>query len=227
MKDLRPLTAEFVGTMMFVFLGAGSAVAFTGAGATTAPIGALAVALAHGVGLAVVVSATMGISGGHLNPAVTTGLWIADKIEGRAAVRYILAQLAGALVGAALVKGVLPRVPVAVALGGTPRLANDVTFIQGVWIEATLTFVLVSAVFGTAVSPEAPKIGGWGIGLAVFVDALVGGNLTGAAMNPARAFGPAVINLSFNAHAVYWIGPLLGAAVAAALWKAVLLPRKT
>ena len=108
---------------------------------------------------------------------------------------------------------------------GTPHLAADVTFMQGIWIEAILTFFLVSAVFGTAVSPEAPRIGGWGIGLAVFVDALVGGGLTGAAMNPARAFGPAVISVTWSGQAVYWIGPLLGAAVAAALWKAILLPR--
>src|SRR5437667_398806 len=90
---------------------------------------------------------------------------------------------------------------------------------------AVTSLFLVSAVFGTAVSSEAPKIGGFGIGLAIFVAALVGGNLTGAMMNPARAFGPAVINVSLNGQAVYWIGPLLGAAVAAALWKAVLLPR--
>src|SRR3989440_4421210 len=149
----------------------------------------------------------------------------ANKIDGRLASQYILAQLVGALVGAALVKGVLPRAAVSLALGGAPRLAGDVTFLQGVWIEAFLTFFLVSAVFGTAVSSEAPKIGGFGIGLAIFVAALVGGNLTGAMMNPARAFGPALVNVSLNGQAVYWIGPLLGAAVAAALWKAVLLPR--
>ncbi|HYU02150.1 MAG TPA: aquaporin [Gemmatimonadales bacterium] len=224
-QNLRPLTAEFVGTMVFVFLGAGSVVAFAAGGPAAGATGAVGVALAHGVGMAVIVSMTMSISGGHMNPAVTTGLWIANKIDGKLALQYILAQLLGALVGAALVKGILPRPGVTLALGGTPHLAGDVTFLQGVWIEAALTFFLVSAVFGTAVSPEAPKIGGFGIGLAIFVDALVGGNLTGAMMNPARAFGPALINVSLNGQAVYWIGPLLGAAVAAALWKAVLLPR--
>ena len=226
-KNLRPLTAEFVGTMLFVFLGAGSVVAFatTAPGAPGAAAGALAVALAHGVALAIVVSATLNISGGHVNPAVTVALWIADKIDGQRAVQYIIAQLLGALLGAALVKGILPRVAVGVVLTGTPQLAGSVTFLQGVWIEAILTFFLVSAVFGTAVSPEAPKIAGWGIGLAVFVAALVGGNMTGAALNPARAFGPAVISWTLNGHAVYWIGPLLGAAVGGALWKAVLLPR--
>src|SRR2546428_2380715 len=219
---LRPLAAETIGTLLFVFLGAGSIVMTAATGGTPGPLG---VALAHGVGMAIIVSATMNISGGHMNPAVTTGLWIANKIDGRLASQYILAQLLGALVGAALVKGVLPRAAVSLALGGAPRLAGDVTFLQGVWIEALLTFFLVSAVFGTAVSSEAPKIGGFGIGLAIFVAALVGGNLTGAMMNPARAFGPAVVNVSLNGQAVYWIGPLLGAAVAAALWKAVLLPR--
>src|SRR5437667_22192 len=180
---------------------------------------------AHGVALAIVVSMTMNISGGHINPAVTTGLWIADKIGGRTALQYILAQLLGAVVGAALIKGILPEPAVTLARAGTPHLAADVTFMQGIWIEAILPFFLVSAVFGTAVSPEAPRIGGWGIGLAVFVDALVGGGLTGAAMNPARAFGPAVISVTWSGQAVYWIGPLLGAAVAAALWKAILLPR--
>jgi len=224
-KDLRPLTAEFVGTLLFVFLGAGSTVAFAAAGPSAAPIGLVGVALAHGIALAIAVSATMSISGGHINPAVTTGLWIANKIEGRLAVQYIIAQLLGAVLGAALVKGVLPSLAVDLALGGTPKLAGNVTFTQGVWIEAILTFFLVSAVFGTAVSPAAPKLGGFGIGLTVLADALVGGNMTGAAMNPARAFGPALVTWHWNAHAVYWIGPLLGAAVAGALWKAVLLPR--
>src|SRR2546421_9333574 len=224
-KQLRPLAAEFVGTLLFVFLGAGSVVALVGAGATAASIGSLGVALAHGVAMAIIVSMTMSISGGHMNPAVTFGAWIANRIGGRLAWQYIGAQVAGAIAGAALVKTVLPRAAVGLALVGTPRLGNDVTFIQGVWIEAILTFFLVSAVFGTAVSPGAPQIGGFGIGLAIFVDALVGGDLTGAMMNPARAFGPALINVSLNGQAVYWIGPLLGAAVAAALWKAVLLPR--
>lgn len=213
---LRPLTAEFVGTLLFVFLGVGSIVASSG------PLG---VALAHGVGMAIIISMTMSISGGHINPAVTFGVWIANRIDGRTAGQYVLAQVLGAVSGAALVKAVLPPVAVGMALVGTPRLASDVTFMQGVWIEALLTFFLVSAVFGTAVSSEAPKIAGFGIGLAIFVDALVGGGLTGAMMNPARAIGPALVAWQWNAHAVYWIGPLIGGGVAGALWKAVLLPR--
>jgi len=210
-RTLRPLAAEFVGTALFVFLGAGSVVMNAH---TAGALGATGIALAHGVGLAIAVSMTMNISGGHLNPAVTAGLWVADKVDGRTALSYVGAQLVGALVGAALVKGLLPLAAVRVTLAGAPKLADTVTFMQGIWIEAMLTFFLVSAVFGTAVSPEAPKIGGFGIGLAVFVDALVGGGLTGAAMNPARAFGPAIISADVHGQAVWWIGPLLGAAAA-------------
>lgn len=224
-KDLRPLTAELVGTLLFVFLGAGSVVALMSTAGTPSSIGPLGVALAHGVGMAVIVSMTLSISGGHINPAVTVALWIANRIDGALAMKYIGAQLVGAIAGAALLKALLPGATVSLALGGTPRLANNVTFMGGVGIEAVLTFFLVSAVFGTVVSAAAPKIAGFGIGLALFVDALVGGNLTGAAMNPARAFGPALVFWQWNAHAVYWIGPLLGAALAAALWKALLLPR--
>jgi aquaporin Z len=160
-----------------------------------------------------------------MNPAVTFGIWVAGKIDGKSAGAYVAAQLVGALLGALLVRAVLPGGAVHAALGGTPQLSPSVTLMQGIWIEAVLTFFLVSAVFGTAVSPDAPKIGGFGIGLAIRVDALVGGSLTGAMMNPARALGPAIVAHEMHGQAVYWVGPLLGAAVAALLWRWVLLPK--
>jgi MIP family channel proteins len=221
-KLVRPLAAEMVGTLLFVFLGAGSVVMNA---ATGGSLGALGIALAHGVGMAIIVSATMNISGGHMNPAVTFGIWIAGKIDGQTASAYVAAQLVGALLGALLISALLPGAAVHATLVGTPQLGPSVTLIQGIWIEAVLTFFLVSAVFGTAVSPAAPKIGGFGIGLAITVDALVGGSLTGAMMNPARAFGPAIVAHEMHGQAVYWIGPLLGAVVAAALWRWVLLPK--
>src|SRR5256885_16393920 len=142
---------------------------------TAGALGATGVALAHGVGMAIIVSMTMNISGGHINPAVTAALGLADKVNGRTALSYVVAQLVGALVGAALMKGLLPVAAVRVTLAGAPRLADTVTFMQGIWIEAVLTFFLVSAVFGTAVSPEAPKIGGVGIRPPAFAGGLVGG----------------------------------------------------
>ena len=221
-KALRPLAAEFIGTALFVFLGAGSIVVNAASGNA---LGAVGTALAHGVGLAVIVTMTMSISGGHINPAVSVSLWLAQKIDGRTLGRYVLAQLLGAVVGALLVKAFFPAGAARVTSLGTPQLAGTIGLFEGIGIEALLTFFLVSAVFGTAVSPQAPKVGGFGIGLALFVGALVGGALTGAALNPARAFGPALVAWEWHGQVVYWIGPLLGATVAGALWKFVLLPR--
>lgn len=219
---VRPVTAELVGTALFVFVGAASVVATT---ATPASAG-LVVALAHGIALAVAVTATMRISGGHLNPAVTLGLFAIRKIDGRTAAAYIAAQLVGAVLAAALIKGLFPAGAARAANLGTPFLAAQVTLVQGIAIEAVLTFFLMSAVLGTAVSPEAPKVGGFGIGLAVTASALAAGSLTGAVLNPARAFGPALVALEFHAQVVYWIGPIIGAALAAVLWKRVLLPKE-
>jgi aquaporin Z len=218
----RPLIAEFLGTALFVFIGAGSIVANVMTVGGVTPLG---IALAHGVGMAILVSAFMGISGAHFNPAVSLGLFVAGRIDGRTLGRYVLAQLAGAIAGAALLKGVFAAAAVRAVSAGTPQLSLSIGFGQGIAIEAAFTFFLVSAVFGTAVSSEAPKIGGFGIGLAIFVSAVVVGGLTGAALNPARAFGPALVAWSWHSQAVYWIGPLAGGALAGLVWKVLLLPK--
>ena len=219
---LRPLTAEFIGTFGLVFIGAGSVVVNEASGA----LGLLGVALAHAMVLSVMVTALMRISGAHFNPAVTFGLWLANKINAKDAGFYVLTQLVAAVVAALLVKTLLPSGAGEITGYGVPRIASDVDLIQAIVIEAILTFFLVSAVFGTAVSPEAPSgIGGFGIGLVLLFDILVGGPLTGAAMNPARAFGPAAIANDWVGQGAYWIGPLLGGAVAALVWGKVLLPK--
>lgn len=224
LKLLRPVTAELVGTALFVLSGAGSVVA---SAAFPGAVGGLGIAAAHGIALAVLVSAVMGISGGHLNPALTLGLFAARKVDGQTTVAYVAAQVIGGILGAALVKWLFPAGAVNVTNVGTPALAASVTLTQGIFVEAAFTFLLMSAVFGTAVSSEAPKIGGFGIGLAMFAGAVVAGPLTGAALNPARAFGPALVAFEFHAQVVYWIGPILGATLAALLWKLILLPRET
>src|SRR2546426_6398499 len=186
-KLLRPLAAETIGTLLFVFLGAGSVVMTAATGGTPGPLG---IALAHGVGMAIIVSATMSISGGHMNPAVTFAIALAGKIDWRRAGAYVIAQLVGALLGAGLVKALLPAGAVNATLAGTPQLGGSVTFAQGIWIEAVLTFFLVSAVFGTAVAPDAPKIGGVRLRPPVFVGAPGGGGPPRAALEsppPPRA----------------------------------------
>ena len=220
---MRPLVAEFLATFALIFIGAGAVVMDTHTGGG---LGLVGVALAHALVLSIMVTATMNISGGHVNPAVTLALFLAKKIDGRLAGMYVVAQLLGAVAGALLVRALLPSIAGELASYGTPKIASAVSMVQAIGIEAILTFFLVSAVFGTAVSDDAPKVGGFGIGLVLLFDILVGGALTGAAMNPARTFGPAMVALDFEGHAAYWVGPLLGGAVAAGLWAGLLLPKK-
>lgn len=221
MQLTRALTAEFLGTFALVFIGAGAVVTDSASGGQ---LGLVGVALAHGIVLAVMVTAAMRISGGHLNPAVTTAVWLARRIDGPSALLYVAIQLVAGVTAALLVKALFPVGAGMLTAYGVPRIASDVSFLQAIVIEAILTLFLVSAVFGTVVSPEAPAVGGFGIGLVLVFDILAGGPLTGAAMNPSRAFGPAVVAGDWNAQLVYWVGPLLGAAVGALLWSRVLLP---
>lgn len=219
----RRLTAEALGTFGLVFVGA--AVVVVNGGFPNSGIGLLGIALAHAVVLSVMISATMTISGGHLNPAVTVGLLAARRIDAASALAYIITQLVAACVAAYLVKLLLPPNAVRDTMLGVPVIASSVTAGQAIGLELILTFFLVSAVFGTAVSPDAPRVAGFGIGLVLLFDILVGGPLTGAAMNPARAFGPAAVAGEWVGQLVYWIGPILGALLAALLWEHVLLPR--
>lgn len=219
----RRLVAEALGTFAFVFVGA--AVVVVNGGFPNHGIGLLGIALAHAIALSVMVTATMAISGGHLNPAVTIGLLVTRRIDLVSAGAYIATQLAAAGAAALVVKLLLPATASRAALLGVPVIASSVTLGQAIGIELILTFFLMSAVFGTAVSPEAPRVAGFGIGLVLLFDILVGGPLTGAAMNPARAFGPALVAGHWLGHVVYWVGPILGAVLASLLWQYVLLPR--
>jgi MIP family channel proteins len=219
----RRLTAEAIGTFGLVFIGA--AVVVVNGGFPNSGIGLLGIALAHAVVLSVMITATMTISGGHLNPAVTIGLLVTRRIDPISAAAYIVTQLVAAIIAAFLVKLLLPLHAVQASMLGVPVIASSVSLGQAIGIELVLTFFLVSAVFGTAVSPDAPRVGGFGIGLVLLFDILVGGPLTGAAMNPARAFGPAVVAGAWVGQLVYWIGPIAGAILAAILWQYVLIPR--
>lgn len=219
-RMLRAPAAEFIGTLLFVLVGAGSIVANV-SGAN----GSIGIALAHGVGLAVVVTIFMPISGGHINPAVSVALWIGDVIDAKTLGRYVLAQLLGAIVGALLIKLLFPASLARLTSLGTPQMSGAMGLVSGIALEAVFTFFLVSAVFGTCVNPQAQRVGGFAIGLTVLTVAVGGGNLTGAVMNPARAFGPALVSGDWHTQGVYWVGPLIGAALAGLVWKYLLLPR--
>jgi MIP family channel proteins len=213
------LVAEAIGTFLFLFVGIGAVVLGQFTGDTSG--GLVGVAFAHGLALAVMVSALGAVSGGHFNPAVTFGVWLTGRIEPARAALYVLAQLVGGVVAALAVRAVFPESawePVAI---GTPAVADGTTVTGAIIVEAILTMVLVTAVFGTAIDPRAPKIGGLAIGLAVAADIFMGGPLTGAAMNPARWFGPAVVSGTYTDWYVWWIGPVVGAAIIALVYRFV------
>jgi aquaporin TIP len=209
----RKLTAEFIGTFALIFVGVSS---------ICVNAGLTGVALAHGLTIAVMISAMGYISGGFFNPAVTFGAWVGGKIGSKDALLYWVAELAGGVCGALAVKAVFPAATVELAKLGTPLLAPDIGMGAGILIELILTFFLVLAVYGTAIDPRAAKMGGLFIGLTITLDILAGGPLTGGSMNPARTFGPALVGGYWENHLVYWIGPLLGGGLAGLVYKHLL-----
>lgn len=223
MKDsLRHFVAEFVGTFALVFVGGAAIMA---AQATGMASGLISVALAHGIILAVLVSATMRISG-HFNPAVTIGFLTARRIEPIMAGVYIAAQLIGAIIAAYALKGLLPaQLTEATRLGGQ-SVASEISMMQAIGLEAICTFFLVFVIFGTAVDPKAPRIAGLAIGSTIAAGIMAIGPFTGGSFNPARSFGPAVASGIFEAQAVYWIGPIVGAVLAALIYDTLFIRRE-
>jgi MIP family channel proteins len=224
MKDsLRHFVAEFVGTFALVFVGGAAIIA---AQATGMESGLIGIALAHGIILAVLVSATMRISG-HFNPAVTIGFMAARRIEPIMAGVYIAAQLTAAVLAAYSLKTLLPpAITEATRLGGQ-SIAPEISLGQAIGLEAICTFFLMFVIFGTAVDPKAPgRIGGLAIGATIAAGILAIGPFTGGSFNPARSFGPAVASGIFEGQAVYWIGPILGAVAAALLYDTLFIRRE-
>ena len=216
-----PLTAEAVGSFLFFFVGAGAIIVDGGLNGG-APSGLIAVALAHGLVLGVLVSSFGAVSGGHFNPAVTIGVWVAGRIELPRGVMYIVAQLVGGVLAGLALRAIFPEPMWQAARLGTPTLNPEFGVAAGIAVEAILTMVLLFAVFGTAIDPRAPKIGGLAIGLAIAADIMLGGPVTGAAMNPARWFGTAAAGGFFENWYVWIVGPVIGAVVAAALYRGIL-----
>jgi len=213
--------AEMVGTFLFFFVGIGAAGALASMVSTDGAASLLVVALAHGIVLAVLVSALGAVSGAHFNPAVTFGVWVAGQIPWRRGLAYVLAQLIGGILAGLAVEIVYSS---DVVKSATPALGVGVDPLVGILVEAVLTVILLVAVFGTAIDPRGPKVGGLAIGFAITADILMGGPLTGAAMNPARWFGPAAVTGTWDNSYVWIVGPLLGAGIAALLYRYFFLP---
>src|SRR5580692_4539961 len=220
----QKLTAEFIGTFALIFFGAGAVcVDMQLRTNATGGIGLLAIALAHGLAIAIMVSALGHISGGHFNPAVTIGFWVTKKLSTLDTLFYWLAQLAGA--AAFLLRAVIPEeVWRSVALG-TPELMRDFPSWAGLALEATTTFFLVFVFFATAVDERGAfrAIAGFGIGLTIALGIIVAGPYTGGALNPARAFGPALASHHWLNQLIYWVGPLGGGFLAGLVYDSVFL----
>jgi len=222
----QKLIAEFFGTLALTFFAVGAICAdqylrASGQGG----FGLLGLALAYGLAYAIMVSALGHISGAHLNPAVTIAFWVTKRLSTLQSLLYWIAQLLGALAGAYLVVAIIPEAvwrPVGL---GTPALTPDFTRMHGMLLEGVMTFFLVLVFFATAVDARGAfdKIAGFAIGLTVTIDMLVGGPFTGAAINPARAFGPALTAHYWTNHGVYWVGPLLGGVLAGVIYDRVFL----
>ena len=210
-REATPYLAELLGVFGFVFIGGGSVVINN---ATNGSLGILGIALAHGLALMALIYAFNHVSGAHFNPAITIALWAAKKIEGAVAVGYIVSQLAGAVLAGIFIEGLFGSAKLAVPQ--PTGLVASSAFL----IEALLTFFLVLIVFGIIVDRRShTSHAGLAIGLVYTGIVLVGFSLTGAAFNPARALGPALVANFWSNHWIYWFGPIVGAVVAGLVYE--------
>ena len=216
----KAAVAEFVATFALIFIGAGAVIT-----SSAGNLDLVGVALAHGLVLAIMVSITGHISGGLVNPAVTIALWTSGKISTQRGAVLIVVQMVAAVVGALLVRYCFGAASFDAGDAGAPALGPGVSVGTGIVIEAILTFFLVFAVFGTAVDDKGPwnKTAGFTIGLVIAFDIMAFGPLTGAAMNPARWFGPALVGGLWDNSVVWIVGPIAGAIIAGVLYTTVLL----
>ena len=232
MKTWRAVAAEFIATGLFVFLGTASVVVVLAMRFDTGSA-VLTIALAHGLAIAVLVAAIARISGGHINPAVTFAAAMTGKMKVSTACLYVGAQLGAAILGSLLLKGIVAG-PFEAGLGAHGLNSLGILDDQvgngagaGLLLEAVLTFALVFVIFATAIDKKGlTHLAPMAIGLAYLVNSLIGIPLTGASMNPARSFGPAIVANIWTDHWIYWLGPLIGAGVAALIYEFVFLQRE-
>ena len=210
--------AELIGTFLLTFIG--------GAAIINGDAGVIGIALAHGLTIALVICSLGHISGAHINPAVTIGFLVTGKIEAKDGLIYILSQLIGAMLAAYSLKVFVPGA-MEVSLGGQ-SISPNVSIVAAIFIEFVLTFFLVTAIYGTAVDDRGTfsAVAGFGIGLVVTVDILAGGPFTGASMNPARSFGPAIMSGAWENQIVYWVGPIIGGATASLFYNSLFMRMK-
>ena len=221
-QHARWVMAEVLGTFGLVFFCAGSAHVNWWAGGN---LGMLGVGLVNGFSVAVMIFAFWGISGAHLNPAVSLGLWLSGRLPGRRLIPYVAAQLAGALIAGSVLHGLF-RNHTGEGVSSLGANMPGGPLMQTIGMEIVLTFFLVYAILLLAERRSLGPVFAVGIGLYVAAAVTLGGDVSGASMNPARAFGPAALAWFWSDHWVYWVAPGVGA-VLAALFHLVLRERQS
>jgi MIP family channel proteins len=221
---LQKLFAEFLGTFALVFFGAG-AICVDFQLRSSGGLGLLGIALASGLTFAIMVSALGHISGGHFNPAITIGYWVTRRLSTLDSIAYWAAQLLGATAAAFLLKLVVPEDIANNVFLGVPELMRDYPKWSGMALEGVATFFLVLVVFATMLDERGlfRSVAAFAIGLTVTLGILVAGPLTGGALNPARAFGPALASNHWLNWGIYWVGPLGGGFLAGLLYDSLYL----
>jgi MIP family channel proteins len=222
----QKLIAEFVGAFALVFFGEGAICVDWYPHASNA-LGLFPIAVAHGLAIAIMVCALGHISGGHFNPAITIGFWVTKRLNTLDTVAYWIAQLAGATAAAFLLKAIIPEDTWHAVALGTPMFAHDFTRLSGMILEGVTTFFLVLTVFATAVDERSSfrPVAGFAIGISIVLGIMVAGPFTGGALNPARAFGPALASSHWQNHGIYWVGPLAGGFLAGFLYDSLFLKK--
>jgi glycerol uptake facilitator protein len=215
MNAYKKYLAEFVGAFALVFIAAGSVCAdFYLRQAGGQGLGLLGISIAYGVVVIAIIYATSYVSGSHVNPAVTISFWITKRMDPNTAIMYIISQVAGATLAGLALKVLFPDALKTVYLG-TSVLAPGVSVARGILMEFIITFLLIFTIYGTLVDKRASAgFAGVAIGLVILFGSMIGGTISGGAMNPARVFGPAIASGQFTHHYVWWIGPILGGIVA-------------
>ncbi len=229
MVNPRAWLAESIGTFCLVFFGPVaitlSVVVLGGGNLTTE--GLLIIAFAHGGAIGLMVYTFGHVSGGHFNPAVTLSFLATKRIDVKNAAGYIGSQLAGAIVAAAANKAILPaseKVKYGVQTGPSALIGSSAT--AGFAVEAILTFFLVTVIFMTVLHKKAAAgLYGFAIGGMIFMIHIVGVPLTGASVNPARTFGPALISGYWDYHWIYWAGPIVGGVIAGLIMNYVFIKK--
>jgi MIP family channel proteins len=203
---------EIVGTFILVYAIASAATVYSGSG----QLGVIGIGLVHALALTAIVYAIGYRSGAQVNPAVTIGLLVAKKIKGKEAVVYIIAQIIGAVIAAAVVYSIFGS-----EMSASVTLPSEGNVVRALILETVMTFTLVYVVLATTTSRNLNTVplAGLAIGFTLGLNVIFGGSITGGSLNPARSFGPALMTWEFNYHWVYWIAPVAGGLIAAGVYR--------